>query len=145
MELATATSTLELAERYGEAWNCGELDAILALHTDDSVFQLHVLGAAPAEGRAAIAEAFAGFLAQLSGVHFATRRLHAGSQHWVLESTLTGTAAAPFELDGERIGAPGARVEVDCVDVFEVRDGRVARKDTYLDAHTFQAQLTAAE
>ena len=35
----------------------------------------------------------------------------------------------------------GARVEVDCVDVIEVRDGLVSSKQTYIDSLTMQRQL----
>ena len=144
----TATAdiaTIEaLAERYGEAWNAQDLEGILALHADDGSFRLHVPGGAPVEGRAAIREAFAGFLAQLPDIRFESRRLLCGPGFWMLESTMTGTAAAPFDVDGEQVDAPGARVEVDAVDVITVRDGRVQTKDTYLDALAFQSQLEAA-
>jgi ketosteroid isomerase-like protein len=57
---------------------------------------------------------------------------------------MTGTVAQPLEVDDEKVGATGARVEVDCIDVIEVRDGLIARKDTYLDALTMQQQLESA-
>lgn len=145
MTTATAdTSAIEaLAERYGEAWNSQDLDGVLALHAEDGSFRLHVPGGEPVEGRAAIREAFAGFLAQLPDIRFEPRRLLAGPGFWVLESTMTGTAAAPFDVDGEQVDAPGARIEVDAVDVITVRDGLVLTKDTYLDALAFQGQLGA--
>ena len=146
MTTATADTTAieALAERYGEAWNSQDLDGILALHAEDGSFRLHIPGGEPVEGRAAIREAFAGFLTQLPDIRFEPRRLLAGPGFWVLESTMTGTAAAPFDVDGERVDAPGARIEVDAVDVITVRDGLVQTKDTYLDALAFQGQLGAA-
>jgi steroid delta-isomerase-like uncharacterized protein len=138
------TAAIEaLAERYGEAWNSQDLDGILAMHAEDGSFRLHIPGGEPVEGRAAIREAFAGFLTQLPDIRFEPRRLLAGPSFWVLESTMTGTAAAPFDVDGERVDAPGARIEVDAVDVITVRDGLVLTKDTYLDALAFQSQLGA--
>jgi steroid delta-isomerase-like uncharacterized protein len=146
MTTATAdTAAVEgLAERYGEAWNTQDLDGILALHAEDGSFQLHIPGGEPAEGRAAIRDAFAGFLTQLPDIRFETRRLLAGPGFWVLESNMAGTAAAPFDVDGEQVDAPGARIEVDAVDVITVRDGLVQTKDTYVDALAFQSQLEAA-
>jgi steroid delta-isomerase-like uncharacterized protein len=142
MTSPTAVTTIsELADRYGEAWNSQDVDAIADLHTEDSVFQLHIPGGAPVEGRDAIRAAFAAFVEQLPDINFATRRLYAGEDHWVLESTLTGTVAAPMELDGEQLDARGSKIEVDCVDVIAVRDGKVARKETYLDAVAFQRQM----
>ena len=130
-----------LAERYGEAWNRQDLDAIMDLHTDDSVFVAHTAGSVPAEGKEAVREAFAGYIALLPDINFAERALHFGENHWVLESTMSGTVAGSIEVEGEAIGAHGARVEVDCVDVIEVRDGLVASKQTYLDSLAMKRQL----
>jgi steroid delta-isomerase-like uncharacterized protein len=139
---AAATTTIEqLATRYGEAWNGHDLDAIMVLHTDDAVFELHVPGAVPAEGREAVRAAFQGFLAQLPDIHFEQRRLRTGGGHWVMESVITGTVSAPIAVDGEEVAAAGEHVEVDAVDVIEVEGGRVRRKDTYLDSLDFAHQL----
>jgi ketosteroid isomerase-like protein len=112
------TSVEVLAARYEQAWNSRDLDAIASLHTADSVFQLHALGGQEVVGRDAIHANFATFLDQFPDVHFARERLRVGSGHWVFESKLT---------------AASAQIEIDCIDVIEVRDGLVARKDTYLD------------
>jgi steroid delta-isomerase-like uncharacterized protein len=130
-----------LAHRYGEAWNHQDLDAIMDLHTDDCVFQAHAAGSPPAEGIEAVREAFAGYIALLPDINFAERALHVGEDHWVLESSMTGTVEGAIEVGGESLGDRGARVEVDCVDVIEVRDGLVASKQTYLDSMTMQRQL----
>jgi steroid delta-isomerase-like uncharacterized protein len=135
------TEIRELAQRYGEAWNSQDLDAIMDLHSDDTVFQAHAAGTPPAEGKEAVREAFAGYLNQLPDINFAERALHVGDAHWVLESTMSGTVAQAIEVEGESLGDSGARVEVDCVDVIEVRDGLVVSKQTYIDSLTMQRQL----
>jgi steroid delta-isomerase-like uncharacterized protein len=135
------TEIRELAQRYGEAWNSQELDAIMDLHSEDSVFVAHAAGSIPAEGKAAVREAFAGYLALLPDINFAERALYVGEDHWVLESTMSGTVAGSIEVEGEALGANGARVQVDCVDVIEVRDGLVASKQTYIDSLAMQRQL----
>ena len=144
------TEIRQLAERYGEAWNSQDLDAIMNLHTDDSVFVAHAAGSVPAEGKAAVREAFAGYLALLPDINFAERSLHMGDDHWVLESIMSGTVARSIEVEGVDPAAvfvaavkdqSGARVEVDCVDVIEVRDGLVASKQTYIDSMAMQRQL----
>lgn len=137
---AIAASDIEaVAGRYGEAWNSQDLALIVSLHTDDSVFQLHA-GGAEVRGREALEATFGGFLAQFPDIHFEPRRLRTGADHWVLESTMSGTLARPLELDGA-VAEPGRRVSVDAVDVIAVEDGLVARKDTYLDAVEMQRQL----
>jgi steroid delta-isomerase-like uncharacterized protein len=137
----STTAIRMLAERYGEAWNRQDLDAIMDLHAEDSVFVAHAVGTPPAEGKEAIREAFAGYLALLPDINFAERSLHVGGDHWVLESVMSGTVAQPIEVEGEALGEDGARVEVDCVDVIEVRDGLVSSKQTYIDSLAMQRQL----
>jgi uncharacterized protein (TIGR02246 family) len=140
----TVTEIEALAGRYGDAWNRQDLDAIVALHASDGVFQLHIPGGEPAEGIEAIRAAFAGFIAQLPDIRFEPVRLRAGADFWVLESRMSGTVAALIEVEGERLEAPGARIEVDFLDVIAVADGLVARKDSYLDGLAFQQQMEAA-
>jgi steroid delta-isomerase-like uncharacterized protein len=135
------TEIRELAQRYSETWNSQDLDAIMVLHSDDTVFQAHAAGTPPAEGKDAVREAFAGYLAQLPDINFAERALHVGDDHWVLESSMSGTIALPIEVEGESLGDSGARVEVDCVDVIEVRDGLVVSKQTYIDSLAMRRQL----
>ena len=86
-------------------------------------------------------EAFAGYIAMMPDINFAERALHVGEDHWVLESTMSGTVEQSIEVEGESFGTRGSRVEVPCVDVIEVRDGLVAGKHTYLDTLTMQRQL----
>jgi steroid delta-isomerase-like uncharacterized protein len=136
----STTAIRMLAERYGEAWNRQDLDAIMDLHTEGSVFQAHAVGSPPAVGKEAVREAFAGYLAMLPDINFAERALHVGEDHWVLESTMSGTVAQPIEVDGKELGGTGKHVEVPCVDVIQVRDGLVASKQTYIDTLAMQRQ-----
>jgi steroid delta-isomerase-like uncharacterized protein len=136
----STTAIRMLAERYGEAWNRQDLDAIMDLHTEDSVFQAHAVSSPPAVGKEAVRGAFASYLAMLPDINFAERALHVGEDHWVLESTMSGTVAQPIEVEGENLGGQGKRVEVPCVDVIEVRDGLVASKQTYIDTLAMQRQ-----
>lgn len=53
----------DLAARYGAAWQGRDLEAILGMHTADTVYHLHG-GAEPAVGIAATRAAFAAALAQ---------------------------------------------------------------------------------
>jgi steroid delta-isomerase-like uncharacterized protein len=137
----SSTAVRMLAERYGETWNRQDLDAIMDLHADDCVFVAHAAGSPPAEGKEAVREAFAGYIAMMPDINFAERSLHVGEDHWVLESTMSGTVEQAIEVEGESMGERGARIEVDCVDVIEVRDGLVASKHTYLDSMAMQRQL----
>lgn len=137
----TTTAIQMLAQRYGEAWNRQDLDAIMDLHTDDCVFTAFAAGSPLAKGKEAVREAFAGYIAMMPDIHFAERSLQLGEDHWVLESTMSGTVEQAIQVEDELFGTAGARIEVPCVDVIEVRDGLIASKHTYLDSITMQRQL----
>ena len=120
-------ATQELAARYGAAWAKHDLDAILAMHTDDTVFHLHGFSE-PATGLAAVREAIAATFARSPDLRFDKSRVYIGDGHFVSEYRMSGTAEGkPFACEG--------------VDVIAVSDGLIARKDTYLDWAAMQRQL----
>ena len=117
----------ELALRYGAAWAEHDLDAIMAMHTEDTVFHLHG-GGEPAVGLAATRAAFAAAASQWPDIRFEKTRVYIGDGHFVSEYQMSATA------DGKEITCDG-------VDVIAVADGLIARKDTYLDWPAIQQQL----
>jgi ketosteroid isomerase-like protein len=117
----------ELALRYGSAWAAHDLDAIMTMHTEDTVFHLHG-GAEPAVGLAATRAAFAAATSQWPDIRFAKTRVYIGDQHFVSEYQMSATS------DGRQITCDG-------VDVIAVADGLIARKDTYLDWPAIQLQI----
>ena len=137
---AEQTTIEEIAARYGEAWNSQDLEAILAHHAEDGVFQLHA-GAEPVQGIGAVRATFAGFLAQWPDINFEEQRLITDGGGWLFASTMSGTLAQPLELAGAVIAEPGAKIAVDALDVIDVRDGLIAAKHTYLDSVALLQQL----
>jgi ketosteroid isomerase-like protein len=124
------TEHVDLAVRYGAAWAAHDPDAIVAMHTPDSVFHQHGLSE-PAVGIDAVREAIAAVFAMVPDLAFDRKSAHFGEAHIVTEYVMSGTVdGTPFACDG--------------VDVFQVRDGLMARKDTYLDTAGLQQQLEAA-
>src|SRR4029079_12886952 len=117
----------ELAERYGTAWAAHDLDAIMAMHTEDTVFHLHGGGEASV-GPAATRAAFAAAASQWPDIRFVKTRVQFGDGHFVSDYQMSATAdGTPITCDG--------------VDVIAVGVGRIARKDTYLDWPAIQQQL----
>jgi uncharacterized protein (TIGR02246 family) len=110
-ETTATTEIEELAERYGEAWNSQDLEAIMELHGDDCSFQAHAAGSPAAEGKGAVREAFAAYLAQMPDISFATRSLRCGDDYWVLESTMTAPSPSRSRSTISRSAptAPGSR------------------------------------
>jgi ketosteroid isomerase-like protein len=118
---------MEFAKEYSRAWAAHDPAAISALHTDDSVFELHDVGA-PATGRAAVRDLIAVLLTVVPDLRFELKRAHFGAEHFVTEYLMTGTA------DGKPFAIAGA-------DVFTMRDDLVSRKDSYLDWLAYQRQV----
>jgi steroid delta-isomerase-like uncharacterized protein len=130
----------ELIGRYFGAWGERDADAIVALHSPDGVFHLHA-GSDPVTGREAIRATFAALLTQWPDLGFDQRLLILHDSGWVVEWTMRGTLAEPFELEGTAIGKPGARMEVDALDLVDVENGLVKAKHTFVDSVTLLRQL----
>ena len=111
----------ELIERYNDAWNRQDLDAIHALHHPEIVFDNHTAGER-AEGADAVREHIGRIFENNPTMRFTTRSLQAGQDFAVCEWTLN------VEKDGKRL-------EWDGVDVFPIKDALIARKDVYSASH----------
>lgn len=143
MPTAATTSAADLADRYGEAWNDHDLEAILSDQAEDSVFHLHLVGIEPAADPASVRAQCEALCALFPDMHLATERGHVCEGLFVHEFRLQGTLAQEFPL-GEELAQPGSTVDVDGVDVIPCRGGKVPRKDTYMDALALRSQLGLA-
>jgi steroid delta-isomerase-like uncharacterized protein len=132
--------TLEEAiARYNEAWNSHDLDAIMAMHASDMVFENHTAGesAAGEEARAHIGAIFETW----PDIHFETRRLYVGDGVVTQEWTATATHRNEMRR-GDLVAAPtGKRVECRGVDVIPFENGLVKRKDVYSDSVSILRQV----
>jgi ketosteroid isomerase-like protein len=107
----------ELIERYNAAWNAQDLDAIAAEHHPEIVFHNHTADER-AEGAAAVRDHIAQIFRNNPTLRFTTRALLVGDDFAVCEWT---ASIESKEWDG--------------VDVFPLRDGKIARKDVYSASH----------
>ncbi|MGB2851244.1 MAG: nuclear transport factor 2 family protein [Solirubrobacterales bacterium] len=108
-------------DRYDRAWNEGDVDTIISMHTADMVFCNHTRGVR-VEGEEVRALLEETFRAQ-PDLRFRGRRRYVGPDFVVSEWT-----AAATDSDGQAI-------EWDGIDVFPFRDGLIARKDVYSGSH----------
>ena len=113
---------LELLNRFADAWNRHDLDALMAMMTDDCVFEAsagpHVHGQR-SEGKPAVRAAYAAVFETFHDAHWAHPRHFIAGNRGVSEWTFTGT-----QRDGRR-------VEVNGCDLFTFNDGRIAIKNSY--------------
>ena len=129
--------------RYSDAWNRHDVEAILALHTDDSVFENHTSGGL-AVGKLEIRRLLEGVFATFPDLRFATRRAYFTESVAVLEWTASATHANPVARGTQTFPPTGNALSWKGMDVLPLRDGLIARKDVYADSLTFLKQLGAA-
>jgi steroid delta-isomerase-like uncharacterized protein len=129
----------EIIGRYNAAWNAHDLDAIMALHAPDMVFENHTAGES-AQGDA-VREQIAAIFATWPDIAFAARRLYVRAdlvvQEWTAGATHTRTMRR-----GDLVAEPtGRRVEWEGLDVIPFEHGLVKRKDVYSDSVSILRQV----
>jgi len=97
---------LELLDRFADAWNRHDLDALMAMMTDDCVFEAsagpHVDGQR-SEGKPAVRAAYAAVFETFHDAHWAHPRHFIAGNRGVSEWTFTGTAKRWQACRGERL------------------------------------------
>jgi steroid delta-isomerase-like uncharacterized protein len=131
-------------DRYNAAWNDHDVDAIVAMHTEDSVFENHTTGDVNV-GREAIGNAIRGIFTVFPDLTFETRRAYVRDDLVVQEWTARGTHLGKMNRAGLEVEPTGKHVEYRGMDVIPIKDGLVARKDVYSDGVTLLRQLGLTE
>jgi steroid delta-isomerase-like uncharacterized protein len=125
---------------YGEAWNRHDVEAILAMHTEDSVFENHTSGG-KALGKAANREIQSGVFAAFPDIRFEARRTYVRDGVVTQEWTATGTLSVPYTRGSTTMQPTGRKVSWKGVDVIPFAGNLVARKDVYVDSMEFLKAL----
>jgi len=133
----------EMIDRDNRAWNEHDVDAIIAMHAPDMVFENHTAGER-AEG-SQVREHIARIFAAWPDIAFATRRLYVREDLVVQEWTARATHTREMRR-GEIVAAPsGRRVEWEGLDVIPFEEGQVKRKDVYSDSVSILRQVGLLE
>ena len=130
----------QFIDRYNGAWNDHDIDAIVQMHTDDSVFENHTTGDLNV-GREAIGNAIRGIFTVFPDLNFETRRQYLRDDLVVQEWTARGTHLGKMNRAGLEVEPTGLGVEYRGMDVIPIENGLVARKDVYSDGVTLLRQL----
>ena len=114
--------TAATLERLLAAFNAHDIDEVMSFFTDDCKLEMP-RGADPwgrrFEGREQVRDGLASRFAGIPDVHYGEDRHWVAGDRGCSEWLLTGTAAS------------GQRIEVRGCDLFEFRDGKILRKDSY--------------
>ena len=122
MAADTHAESIELLDRFADAWNRHDLEALMSMMTDDCVFQASAGPDADgqrSEGRQAVRAAFAAVFEAFPDAHWASPRHVVAGNQAVSEWTFTGTTK------------DGKYVEVTGCDLLTLRDGKIAIKNSY--------------
>ena len=121
------TDPAAVARSYLDAFASGDPD-VIAAHVHDEFVNEHTsaLGSG-CTGREEYQRRLPGFLAAFVGLRYETERVIADG----------GTVAATYRMTGSSDGHP---VDLRGVMVFDIVDGRIARRTDYWDSLTFLRQ-----
>ena len=115
-----------LVDGYRAGWFEHDVDAIMAVVTDDIVFH-NVTTGERVEGAAAFRAHVAGIHERWPDLSFEEHGVYVAADTGVVEWTARGTAA------------DGRRLEWDGIDVINCRDGLIARNAVYSSGHAPRA------
>jgi steroid delta-isomerase-like uncharacterized protein len=111
-----------LVERFNAVWNGHDLDGILAMMTDDVIFEAS-FGKEPwgsrVVGKAALRDFLDDMFRRIPDIRWDETRHFACSEHAVVEWLTTGTPRG------------STRYEVEGCDILSLRDGKIAAKRSY--------------
>jgi ketosteroid isomerase-like protein len=119
---ARPDALVNLLERFADAWNRHDLDALMSMMTPSGVFEASAgneVDGQRSEGQQAVRAAYAAVFDTFPDAHWANARHFVNGNRGVSEWTFTGT-----QKDGKR-------VEVTGCDLFTFRDGKIAIKNSY--------------
>lgn len=120
--MTSPSDVIGLLDRFAEAWNRHDLDALMSMMTDDCVFEASAgpeVNGQRSEGREAVRAAYAAVFAAFPDARWRNPRHFIAGNRAVSEWTFTGTQR------------DGTRVEVNGCDLFTFRDGQIAVKNSY--------------
>lgn len=120
----------ELVARHMKAENEGDIDAAVAVYTDDVEHDVIGLPGGPSRGKEAARDFYAYLTANFRSESWDIVRQYRADDAMVLEQLMTGTVI------GSMLGLPGngRRVRFRMLHVFEFRDGLISRESVWLDA-----------
>ncbi len=130
-------AALDIIDRHFAAENAHDIEGTLATYTDDIVWDDVTHPLCPVHGKEAAGSIYAGIIDAIPDVHLESVRRFNSGDVVVDESVLTG------HVHGEWAGVDGggAPVRVRVLHVFDIRDGLIARENTWFDASAVMRQV----
>jgi steroid delta-isomerase-like uncharacterized protein len=138
-EKDSAAALEQTIERYNQAWNDHDLDAIMSMHAADMVFENHTAGES-AQGEE-VREHIGAIFESWPDIAFEGRRMYVKDGLVVQEWTASATHSKTMRR-GDIVAEPsGQRIEWKGVDVMPFEDGLLKRKTVYSDSVSILRQV----
>ena len=132
----------ELINKYNTAWNKHDIETIVSMHTEDSVFCNHTSGG-EAVGHIQIRELLKSIFKTFPDIRFEGRSLYVREDLIVQEWTASATHINPIKHKDTYLEPTGKKISWNGMDIIPLRNGKIARKDVYADSITYLRQLGA--
>ena len=131
---------IAVVERHLKAEGAGDVEAAVAVYTDDVVHDAVGFPGSPRTGKDAAREFYRFLTANFRTEDEEPLNRFFDGDSMILEQNMTGAVV------GEMLGIPGngRQVTFRILHVFTFRDGLVSREQVWIDSGAIVAQLTAA-
>lgn len=128
---------MDIIDRHFAAENAHDVEATLATYTDDIVWDDVTHPACPVQGKEAAGEIYKSIIDSIPDINLESVLRFSADDRVVDEAILTG------HVHGEWAGIDGggAPVRVRILHVFDIRDGLIARENTWFDASAVMRQV----
>jgi steroid delta-isomerase-like uncharacterized protein len=139
--VASSTDLKQFTERYAAAWNSCDTDAMAELITDDIVWVDPALPE-PARGIPAVQEFMRTSFQAFPDLRFSEPdppHLSVEGDQVAWAWTMEGTFRGPIDPPG--FAPTGKRMQIDGIDVWHMRDGRIADYRAFYDMSDLVRQL----
>jgi steroid delta-isomerase-like uncharacterized protein len=129
---------MDIIDRHFAAENAHDVAATLETYTDDVIWDDVTHPLCPVQGKQAAAEIYTSIIDSIPDIHLETvSRYKADGDRVVDESILTGHVHGTWS----GIEGGGAPVRVRILHIFDLRDGLIARENTWFDAAAVMRQV----
>lgn len=140
----TEAQIKKLAKAQFDAWNAHDVDALVALMTDDVVYEDPSFEK-PAVGKEEVAARLRGNFTAFPDIHFPEELFHVHTNvkdaEYVVTWTYTATMLEALDTPEGRMPATGKQVTVTGASLNHFRDGKVSRFSMYYDSLDVMQQL----
>lgn len=136
-QLMTREQMDQLIEAHVSAEDAGDIDAAVAVYTDDVEHDVVGAPGGPLRGPGAVRGRYDQLMQNIRTISMQTMRRYYADDACGVEHLCTGAVTGQFA----GIAGHGRQVCFRLLHIFEFRDGKISRENVWMDTATLSAQL----